>query len=786
LLSYNLQCFTSSGTRPSADGQEEIDLENLISFFFKYRAAIFSKSQFGFGSRPNWLLLIALLLGLSALAYFLYIRFNVQLPVKARVGLIFLRTTLIALIVFLIMRPIIVVPAVLPQSSYVLILMDDSSSMKLRDEGQASRLDAVKNLMGPESRFYKTLADNFKVRAYQFSQTATRSDASQLSGEGQQTNVTAAIEQAMRDAAGLPVSSVIVMSDGASNAENDSANNLTNTLNHLRARNLPIFTVGIGQEKIEGDVEVVRATAPRRVIAGASVTAEVLLKSSDPTQKNVELVLNEDNHPLRTQPVVLQGGATSVTRVTFTPLAPGIHRYAFTAKPSDGEPILENNSQELLIEVEDAHPKILYLEGEPRWEYGKIRSAFVDEKNMTLISVLRSADGKFYRQGVESGEDLVNGFPKTEEELFKYDAILIGSIEATFFSFDQLRAIEQFVSRRGGTVLLLGGSKSLTAGGYGNTPLADLMPVYMSGVTSEESQTFLAQLSARGREHTAVRLADTVDANTKAWEQMPAVTLPEIVTEIKPGATILLEAKNKTTNKVVPLLVEERYGRGRTLSLLASDTWRWRLMLDSQNKSFERFWLNLSRYLVESVRHTVEAAPERLSYGSKEAVKLKVEVGDDKYLHVAGAQVTARVTTPTGNTIEVPLKGANEEGFEGYAATLVGEEDGLYKVEVTAKRGDKSGALLGTAKTSFLVGPLNREAYDAAQNRELLRRVAADTGGNYYALSQSDNLLEDIQHIESNNSVKVTYDLWDMPINFLLAIGLAAAEWFIRKRRGLA
>lgn len=761
-------------------------MEQLFSFFFKYRASLFSKSEFGFGSPGGWLILAGLLVGLGVLAYFLYVRFNVQLPTRSRVALIFLRTTLMALIVFLIMRPIIVVPAVLPQSSYVLVLMDDSSSMKLTDENGQSRLAAVQSLMGAEGKFYKTLADNFKVRGYRFSQTTERADAAGLVGEGQQTNLTAAIEQAMRDAAGLPVSGVIVMSDGASNAEADAANNLANTLTGLRARNLPVFTVGIGQEKIEGDVQVVRATAPRRVIAGASVTAEVSLKSSDASQRTVELILNEDNHPLRTQPVVLQGGATSVARVTFTPLAPGIHRYSFTAKPQEGEPIVENNTQELLIEVEDAHPKILYIEGEPRWEYGKIRSAFAEEKNMTLVSVLRSADGKFYRQGVESGEDLQAGFPKTEEELFLYDAIVIGSIEATFFSFDQLRAIEQFVSRRGGTVLVLGGSKSLTAGGYVNTPVADLLPVYMNGATPEESQTFIAQLSSRGREHTAVRLADTVEANAKAWEQMPAVTLPEVVAEIKPAATVLLEARNKTTNRVTPLLVEQRYGRGRTLSLLAADTWRWRLMLDSQNKSFEKFWLNLSRYLVESVRHKVEAAPERLFYGSKEPVKIKVEVGDEKFNHVAGAQVTARVTTPAGNTIDVPLKAANEEGFEGYAASLVGEEDGLYKVEVTAKRGDKSGAIIGAAQSSFLVGPLNREAYDAEQNRELLRRVAADTGGNYYAMSETDNLLEDIKHTEGNNSVKVTYDLWDMPINFLLAVALAAAEWFIRKRRGLA
>jgi uncharacterized membrane protein len=773
----------------SAESQlrERLILDQLISFLFKYRVAIFSKSQFAFGARLNIFLIVALLIGVAVLAYFIYVRFSVQLPTQWRVALICLRTALIALIVFCVMRPVIVVPAVLPQSSYVLVLMDDSSSMKLAEENSQSRLDVLKNLMSAESQFYKSLSDKFKVRSYKFSSTAERTDASALNGEGEQTNLTAAIEQAVRDSAGLPISGIVVMSDGASNAEADSTTNLANTLTNLRSRALPIFTLGLGQTKIEGDVEVVRASAPRRVIAGAMVTAEVSLKSSGSAAQSVEVELTEDGHPLRSQTVALQSGATSVARITFKPLTAGVHRYAFTAKPSPDEPILENNTQELLLEVEDAHPKILYIEGEPRWEYGKIRSAFADEKNVTLVSVLRSADGKFYRQGVESGEELQTGFPKTVEELFKYDAVVLGSIEATFFTFDQLRWLEEFVARRGGTLLILGGSKSLSAGSYLNTPVADLLPVFLSGEVSPESQTYFAQPTSRGKELTAVRLADTTEASAKAWEQMPAITLPEVAREIKPGATVILEARSKADKtRAVPLLVEERYGRGRTLAFLASDTWRWRMMQESKNTSFVTFWLNLSRYLVEAVRHKVEAAPERVFYGKREAVKIKVEVGDEKFLHVAGAQVSARVTTPTGATLDVPLKTANEEGFEGYVAALVPEEDGLYKVEVTAKKGDKSGAILGTTQTNFIVGPLNREAYDAEQNRELLKRISADTNGNYYTLSQTNNLVEDLSHIENINSVKVSYDLWDMPFNFLLAVGLAAAEWFIRKRKGLA
>src|SRR3712207_8958362 len=47
---------------------------------------------------------------------------------------------------------------------------------------------------------------------------------------------------------------------------------------------------------------------------------------------------------------------------------------------------------------------------------------------------------KLYRQGVSGEGELAEGFPKTEEELFAYDGLMLGSVEASFFSVEQLRA----------------------------------------------------------------------------------------------------------------------------------------------------------------------------------------------------------------------------------------------------------------------------------------------------------------------------------------------------------
>ena len=762
-------------------------MEQLVSFLFKYREAIFAKSQFAFGARPSAWTVVVLIAVLAALLYYLYAGAAIKLPANWRAALVTIRLALLVVILFCLMRPVIVVPSVVPQSSYVAVLMDDSASMNLPDDGGRTRLDSVKQLMSPESQFLTRLADKFKVRGFKFSSSAERvQSAAELSGAGEQTNLASAIEQAEREAAGLPLSGIVVMSDGASNGDADTAQSLAATLSGLRARGLPVFTVGVGPLALDGDVELVRATAPRRVLAGSPITAEVLVRGGG--QRSVKIDLMEDSHLLRSQDVPVPGDATSVARITFTPSSPGLHRYMLNAPPSPDDPVKDNNAVEMLVEVLDAQPKILYVEGEPRWEYGKLRDSIAEEKNIVLSSVLRSADGKFYRQGIEKGDELASGFPKSEEELFAYDAIIIGSVEATFFTFDQLKAIEQFVARRGGTLIALGGAKSFNAGGYGSTPLADLLPIYINGnQTPGGNQEFKAAPADRGRDHPAARLAEQADANQKAWEQMPAITLPEVINDTKPGATVLLEARStKDRNRVAPLLVEERYGRGRTMALMADDTWRWRMMLEFSNKSFETFWRNLMRYAVDAVRRPVEASTERTFYGNSEGVQLRAEVSDEKYLAIANAQVTAHVTSPSGRTADVELKPTNENGFEGYATALRPDEEGVYRVEVTAAQRGAQAKPLRPAQTSFIVGPLNREARDAAQNRELLKRIAADTGGQYYTLPRAEDLIEDLTHTDGAGSVRETKELWDMPINFLLVIALAGGEWFIRKRKGLA
>jgi uncharacterized membrane protein len=765
-------------------------MDQLIQFFFKHKWSIFAKGQFGFASRPSliWIALGAMALG--TLVYFLYIRPGYRIDSKYKFGLLALRASFLALLLIMLMRPVVVVPSIIPKSASVAVIADDSRSMRLNDENGRSRIDAVKELLSTNRQFARGLDAKFKVSLYGFSAGASKvKDASELKAEGAVTDIVNALRETVNDQSGSSLSAIVLISDGGANTSRD----LGAELRELRAKNIPVFTVGVGATSRFKDAEMSRVTIPRRVLAGSAVIADALVRLSGYGSSKVIVAISEDGRALKTQTLDVKGGEAETLTVEFTPSSPGAHRYTFEVKPLDGEMTVENNAQDTLIEVTNDHPKVLYIEGEPRWEYGFIRHALAkNEKNLILVSSLRSADGKFYRQGVESGGELTTGFPTTDEELFTYQGLVIGSVEANFFTYEQLKNIEQFAARRGGGVLMLGGAHSFGAGKYAGTPIADLSPLYLNDqVEGDETQVvsnFKASLTPRGRVHAVTRLNEDRALSAKAWEELPPISVPELLATAKPGATVILEANAAgDRGRTTPLLVEERYGRGRSMALTTNDTWRWRMETPSQNNSHETFWRQSMRYLVSSAPSQYEVAAERDVYTKGDTVTLRGELNDKKFNAVTDAQVAARVTKPSGATAEIPLKinfGERQNGSGAdYRNEFTPDEIGLYKVEMTARRG---GATLGQAQSTFLITDRTREFNDAAQNVELLKRAAAETGGKYFPLGAANDLLDEITMLEGKNSERVSKDLWDMPINFILLVGLAGAEWFLRKRKGLA
>ena len=76
---------------------------------------------------------------------------------------------------------------------------------------------------------------------------------------------------------------------------------------------------------------------------------------------------------------------------------------------------------------------------------------------MQLVSMLRTSENKIYRQGISDPNELADGFPVRPEDLFGYSGIIIGSVDADYFTPLQQELLREYVDRRGGGILFLGG-----------------------------------------------------------------------------------------------------------------------------------------------------------------------------------------------------------------------------------------------------------------------------------------------------------------------------------------
>jgi uncharacterized membrane protein len=766
-------------------------MDSLVRFLFGHEQAVFTNGRFGFDVRPNALLLVLIFLLVAVFVYFIYLRPRIRLSKGTTATLIALRVALLTVMVALLLRPVVVVSSVIPRSSYVAVVVDDSLSMKLPDvPGGATRLDTIKqtllNTGTGQTSFLNRLDQKFKTTLYGFSGGLSRlKDGNDLFGEGRTSDLSGALEETIKRSSGMPLSAIVLATDGASNVPSD----ISTTLRELRARDIPVFTIGVGDTARPLDAELTRINMPRRVLVGSRVNIETFVGLSGYNNTKVLLGVREDGRAIKTEEFNLRGNDTQAINLEITPATPGVHRYTVEITPLDGELTVENNKQDALVEVIAGPLRLLHVEGEPRWELGKIRESLaLNEKNVILVSLQRTGENKFYRQGIGNQGELAGGFPKTEEELFSYDGLVLGSVEAGFFTADELRSIEAFVARRGAGLLALGGRLSFDGGKYKGTTIDDLLPVSLTGGPVDDVNSFAPVykplLTAAGQAHPVTRLYEDRAQNQKTWNELPPVSVSQALTNVKPGATVLLEARKVDgSGAPVPLLVQQRYGRGQTLALTASDTWRWRMRMDSKNNAHETFWRQMLRYVVSGTPRQIEVSTAKDVYSMDDTVNIVADVRDRKFNPVGDAQATARVTKPSGVTVDVPLKFTTLNAANIYTGEFKADELGQHRIELVGQS-----ASLGqlNANANVLVSDLNREYYSAAQNTDLLKRIAGETGGKYYTPAQMQSLLDDLTYRQTPYSERVTKDLWDMPVNFMLLVGLLSAEWFLRKREGLA
>ena len=660
------------------------------------------------------------------------------------------------------------------------VVIDNSESMNIKDDGQVSRSEQLQKQL-ESTNFFKRLSDKFKVRIYRFDRDAERIEHMQrLTYTGKRTRLESATDLLYQELGSVPLSGVVLITDGKDNASKQ----WTESLSRLEARRIPFYTVGVGSESITRDAEIVKVAAPRETLKESTAVVDVSYRSYGFSGRKATMYVRENGVLLKSQEVVLPPDGEIAEKSIDLPVKnEGTRLFSFSLQAQDDR-IPENNTLDALVEIKNDHPQILYIEGEPRWEFKFLRRAIQDDPNIRLVTLLRSSQNKFYRQGIDKEEMLAEGFPKKREELFQYKGLIFGSIESTFFTQDQLKMVVDFVSNRGGGFLMMGGRNSFAGGRYQNSPIADILPVQMS---QEDRTPVIGKLKLAvtpyGQTHPLMKLSADANANIKQWSELPPLNDFNKTLDQKVGGIVLARGQTEQKGPTDPILLAyQRYGRGRTMAFASGSSWRWQMEMDHEDMTYELFWKQILRWLVNTSPDSVMISSDKDTYLPGETVRLDAEVSNKTFDRMNNAKVVVKVTNPDGVTESLPLDwNGSQEGV--YQTELNASEPGIYQVEVNAAQGSEN---LGKNRTAFQVQDRPVEYYDALLDTRFLQSVASATGGRYYPLSKIGDVPEDAVYVTGETSFVEQKELWDVPFLFMLLCLTLAGEWFWRKKKGLA
>ena len=436
--------------------------------------------------------------------------------------------------------------------------------------------------------------------------------------------------------------------------------------------------------------------------------------------------------------------------------------------------------------------RLLVIEGAPGFEHTFVRRAWAADPGLEVDSVVRkgkdvNGSDTFLIQAEGSrAATLTAGFPARREDLYSYDAVIVSNVEGAAFTRDRWTMLADFVSERGGGLLVTGG-RSFAQRGLVGTPLEVVLPVELDERRGGTSRTVPGErtpanglvVTPEGETHPIMRLGASGEDTRRKWAALPALATAAPLGNARPGA-VVLAAASASGGAVFPVVAVQQYGRGRSMVFGGEASWRWRMMAASTDRSHELFWRQTARWLAEASPDPVAiAVPDAPQPG--DSVAIDVEARDAAFAPVADAAVGATVELPDGTRQTLTFRRVAAPAGR-FTSTFRPDRAGLYHVRAEAAR---AGSPLGASDRWIYVGGSDREFVDPRLNEGFLRRAARESGGRYVRAADAPRLMAWLQEAARQNAVPVQNDLWDKPWVLGALVLLLSAEWGLRRMWGL-
>lgn len=643
----------------------------------------------------------------------------------------------------------------------------------------------------PGVNVFERIARDFNVRFFTFGERLeplafepTKMAAlGAINPDGKVTAMGAAIEEAVARQGGRPVAGVVLLTDGAFNEGID----LLDVARKMKEQGVPLFPVGIGLKAPE-DVGVRSLMAPAVMFPKDEVRVRVQVFAHGYQGVKTEVRVLLDGQEMGKSPVEL-GPEPRFVDIAFK--APegkkGMAKISVSIPEQAGEISAANNTIERPVRLMDQKIKVLCIEGKPRWEYRYLRVILLRDPRLSVKFLMTEGDAAL----PASSKDYIARYPENADEAFSYDLVIIGDVPAWYFSKPQLEKMVQLVKERGGSILMIAGDSHAPTS-YLETPLAEILPVRITGSREQVQSKVSPVPTARGKQSLAM-LEPVEEANNAVWGRVqPLYQIPSLK-GAKPGATVLIELPQAPDRpEAYPLVAWHYAGTGKAM-YIGTDQF-WRLRLGRGDEYHARFWgqaiqfLALSRLLGENKRIRLETDRTELRAGERMEIHANVlneffsPMEAPEYMVQVERVVTETNATATAKAVaaQMPVKLTAVPGAPGlYQGSCTLTDEGRYTITARSEDAEFANSI------DLVAARADPEKFEPAMQEDLLRKAAEISGGRYISIREWPSLSGNVAGAEHTVVERRTKDLWDRWPPYAVIVFCLGFEWFLRRRRHL-
>jgi len=706
---------------------------------------------------------IALLLLLMVIAFagswWVYRQTVPEISRSRRNILLVLRGTALSLILFLLFEPVLNLQRSETLQPRVAVLIDDSRSMTVEDDGVA-RSDMLRRFV--ESREYARLAGDGRKSEYLFAgklfpmQSIT---ADSLMFDGAETDIARALQQAWDDNVGKNLAAVVLVTDGVFTSGK-------NPLYTAEALGVPVHVVAVGDSSEKKDILVSRVLANNIAYVESSIPVDVTIRSAGFDEGRTMVSLSEGTTVLESHPVDVRPGVNEYpVSFSYEPGDEGVKKLTVRAEPLPGELTVKNNSSTFFVKVLSSRMKVMILASAPSPDVSFVQRELRKDRNIeTMLYVQKAAGGWYEKQ-------------PTREDIMASDCIILVGFPSGGADMGLVRMLAQAADKEGVPLMILPARNTdfrvLKQG------LDVLLPFEIVQSRQDETEVMFEPTPSA-----AVNPVLSTGIPSDVWRRLPPLFKTESSFKVLPGAEVLATMNLNGISFNEPLLVQRRINRSKILAWTGYGLWRWQLAHDVLDGNVPgALFSNAVRWLTtRDDDKRIRVRPSKEFFDSGESVEFLGQVYNESYepLENAAVSVVVRADDEERELVLSPMGAGRYIGM----VELSGEGDYEYFATATL-----DGRELGKDNGRFSVGELNIEFHDTRMNNILLRQIASRTGGSYVSVADPAGLTDAIQASPlfhpAQRAIKSDIQLWNLVWLLSLAVLLFATEWYLRKQSGL-